>query len=78
MAYIVTRPLGASFSDWISKPQNITGLNFGDGPTAIVFAVAVLVLVTYLAIVRPDIQEAHPAAEPSRAPGGAEPLPSTR
>jgi uncharacterized membrane-anchored protein len=65
LSYIVTRPLGASFADYISKPKNITGLNFGDGPTAIVFAVAVLVLVSYLAIVRPDIQ--RPAGTPSRA-----------
>jgi uncharacterized membrane-anchored protein len=56
MAYIVTRPLGASFSDWISKPANITGLNFGNGRTAVVFALATLVFVSYLAIARPDIQ----------------------
>lgn len=57
LSYIVTRPLGASFADYISKPQRISGINFGDGPTAFVFALAVLVLVTYLAIVRPDIQQ---------------------
>jgi uncharacterized membrane-anchored protein len=56
MAYIVTRPLGASFSDYISKPANITGLNFGNGPTALVFAVITILLVSYLAIARPDIQ----------------------
>jgi uncharacterized membrane-anchored protein len=57
MSYIVTRPLGASFADYISKPKNISGIGFGDGPTAIVFAVAVFVLVSYLALVRPDIQK---------------------
>ncbi len=57
MSYIVTRPLGASFADYISKPQSISGINFGDGPTAIVFAVAVFVLVFYLALARPDIQK---------------------
>ena len=57
MSYIVTRPLGASFADYFSKPKNISGLNFGDGPTAIAFAVAVLVLVAYLALARPDIQK---------------------
>jgi len=57
MSYIVTRPLGASFADYISKPKNISGINFGDGPTAIVFAVAVFVLVSYLALARPDIQK---------------------
>jgi uncharacterized membrane-anchored protein len=41
MAYVVTRPLGASFADYISKPSNITGIGFGNGPTAVVFAVAV-------------------------------------
>jgi uncharacterized membrane-anchored protein len=56
MAYIVTRPLGASFADWISKPSNATGINFGDGPTALAFAIAVLVLTLYLAISRPDVQ----------------------
>jgi uncharacterized membrane-anchored protein len=56
MSYIVTRPLGASFADYISKPRNISGVDFGDGPTAVVFAVVVFVLVSYLAVARPDIQ----------------------
>jgi uncharacterized membrane-anchored protein len=56
MSYVVTRPLGASFADYISKPQNLSGVNFGDGPTAIVFALAVLALVSYLTLARPDIQ----------------------
>ena len=56
MAYVVTRPLGASFADYISKPPSMSGIGFGDGPTAVVFAVAVFLLVTYLAIARPDIQ----------------------
>jgi uncharacterized membrane-anchored protein len=55
-AYVVTRPLGASFADYISKPRNISGIGFGDGPTALVFTVAVLLLVSYLTILRPDIQ----------------------
>jgi uncharacterized membrane-anchored protein len=57
MSYVVTRPLGASFADYISKPRSLSGINFGDGPTAIVFAVAVFLLVAYLAIARPDIQK---------------------
>ncbi len=58
MSYVVTRPLGASFADYISKPHSISGINFGDGPTAAIFALAVLVLVSFLAIARPDIQQA--------------------
>src|SRR5580698_1733764 len=33
-SYVVTRPLGASFADYISKPQHISGINFGDAPTS--------------------------------------------
>jgi uncharacterized membrane-anchored protein len=77
-AYVVTRPLGASFSDWISKPTELSGLNFGNGRTAIVFAVVVLVLVLYLAVARPDVQtgaeagiELRPAPPPATAEYGA-------
>ena len=56
-AYVVTRPLGASFADYISKPRNISGIDFGNGQTAVVFTIAVVVLVLYLAIARPDIQQ---------------------
>jgi uncharacterized membrane-anchored protein len=56
MSYVMTRPLGASYADYLSKPKRLTGINFGDGPTAAAFAVAVLVLVIYLAVARPDIQ----------------------
>ncbi len=75
MAYVVTRPLGASFSDWISKPKSITGLGFGNGQTAVVIAVVVLMLVAYLAAARPDIQrpvedtdEGHRRVSPAPKP----------
>ncbi|HZQ81951.1 MAG TPA: hypothetical protein VFB25_08250 [Gaiellaceae bacterium] len=76
MSYVVTRPLGASYADYISKPRALSGIAFGDGQTAIVFALAVLVLVIYLALVRPDIQRAGmPQGQPastreSAAPSG--------
>ena len=72
MSYVVTRPLGASYADYISKPQNLSGIDFGDGPTALVFAVAVFVLVTYLAIVRPDIQQTSVAPVPDGRPAKRE------
>lgn len=68
MAYVVTRPLGASFADYISKPQNLSGIGFGDGPTALVFAVAVLALVGFLAIARPDIQPPSVGTGPQEEP----------
>ena len=33
-AYIVTRPLGASFADWLAVPHSRGGLGFGYGPVA--------------------------------------------
>ena len=59
-AYVVTRPLGASFADYMSKPHSISGINFGDGPTSAVLTLAIVILVAYLAIARKDIQ--RPAA----------------
>jgi uncharacterized membrane-anchored protein len=64
LSYIVTRPLGASFADYISKAPGLSGIGFGDGPTAAVFAAAVFVIVVYLAIARPDIQRVSSAANP--------------
>jgi uncharacterized membrane-anchored protein len=76
MSYVITRPLGASFADYISKPKDLSGINFGNGPTAIVFAAAVFVLVCYLALARPDIQQPlGPAVE--RAPSTT-PIPGVR
>jgi uncharacterized membrane-anchored protein len=76
MAYVVTRPLGASFADYISKPRTISGVNFGDGPTAIVFAAAVVLLVAYLAAVaRPDIQRRSGTPPASPCPPGLLPEP---
>jgi uncharacterized membrane-anchored protein len=65
-SYVATRPLGASFADYISKPASISGINFGDGPTAVVFAIAVLILVAYLAVTRHDIQRPPGAALTTR------------
>jgi uncharacterized membrane-anchored protein len=55
-AYVLTRPLGASFADYVSKPRTISGLDFGDGATTGVGIVAVAVLVGYLTLARKDIQ----------------------
>ncbi len=71
MSYVITRPLGASFADYISKPKHTSGIDFGDGPTAIVFAVAVFVGVAYLALARPDIQK--PLEEAAAAPTRSKP-----
>ena len=68
-AYVVTRPLGASFADYISKPPGLSGIGFGDGPTALVFTIAVAALVLYLAIARPDIQQPENAVGRTKSDG---------
>jgi uncharacterized membrane-anchored protein len=45
-AYVLTRPLGASFADWFGKPHRVGhGLGFGDGTVAAVGLLAIMVLV---------------------------------
>ncbi len=61
MSYVLTRPLGASFADYVSKSHKAGGLGFGNGPTAAVCFAAVAALVLYLAIRKPDIQQSENA-----------------
>ena len=62
-AYVVTRPLGASVADYVSKSRSISGLGFGDGRTALIATLAVAAGVTYLAVTRTDIQQPAAAAQ---------------
>jgi uncharacterized membrane-anchored protein len=43
--YVLTRPLGASVADWLSKPARHGGMGFGDGPVAAVLLSAIIVAV---------------------------------
>ena len=48
-AYVVTRPLGASFADWLGKPASLAGgLGLGDGTVTAVGFVAFVVLVAFI------------------------------
>ncbi len=55
-AYIITRPLGASFADWFGKPVGATGLGYGDGPVSLVLTLLIVAVVAYLTITRVDVQ----------------------
>ena len=56
IAYVVTRPLGASIADGLAKPKNVSGLDLGDGPVAIGLAALIALLVAYLAVTKKDVQ----------------------
>jgi uncharacterized membrane-anchored protein len=55
-AYVVTRPLGASFADWLGKPASVRGLGWGSGTVALALAIIIFCLVAFLAITRRDVQ----------------------
>jgi uncharacterized membrane-anchored protein len=54
-AYIVTRPIGASFADWTGKARSAGGLGYGDALVSIVLTVVIVILVAYLQFSSIDI-----------------------
>jgi uncharacterized membrane-anchored protein len=48
-AYVLTRPLGASFADWLGKPTADGGVGVGAGVVSIVLAAVIAAIVVYLA-----------------------------
>jgi uncharacterized membrane-anchored protein len=55
IAYILTRPFGASFGDYLSQSRDDGGLELGTTGTSILFLVIILVLVIYLTRTRRDV-----------------------
>jgi uncharacterized membrane-anchored protein len=56
--YVVTRPLGASFADYFSKPHANSGLNLGDGTVSAVALTIFVALVAYVTYTKRDVQTA--------------------
>jgi uncharacterized membrane-anchored protein len=72
IAYILTRPLGASIGDWLSQPVEETGLGLGTILTSVIFLVTILALVVYLSVTKKDLgvvtpEEAHLREAAARA-----------
>jgi uncharacterized membrane-anchored protein len=65
-AYVVTRPLGASFADWMGKPTNLGGLGWGSGRVSLVLTALIICFVAYLAVTRKDVQRHHAHARHAR------------
>jgi uncharacterized membrane-anchored protein len=64
-AYIITRPLGASYADWLGVPQSLGGLNYGRGTVAVGLTIAIVAWVGYLWVTKVDVEPG------SAAPAGA-------
>ena len=50
LAYVLTRPLGASIGDLLSQPVNNGGLGFGTVGTTIAFTTTIAILIVYLSL----------------------------
>jgi len=68
IAYILTRPLGASTGDLLSQSRHDGGLGLGTTATSAIFLVAILAVVTFLSVTRRDVtgiaaNQPHPNAQ---------------
>jgi uncharacterized membrane-anchored protein len=57
LAYILTRPLGASIGDYMSQPRKDGALGLGTTATSVIFLGAILALVSYLTVTRRDVTD---------------------
>ncbi|CAM4219364.1 COG4705 family protein [Bacillus paramycoides] len=55
IAYILTRPFGASFGDYLSQPHDAGGLGLGTVGTSVIFLATILSLVIYLTKTKKDV-----------------------
>jgi uncharacterized membrane-anchored protein len=63
LAYILTRPLGASIGDFLSQPRSDGGMGLGTVGTSALFLAAIVGLVAYLTMSRVDIAKPVPAGD---------------
>ncbi|GAA5512413.1 hypothetical protein Dcar01_01127 [Deinococcus carri] len=54
LAYILTRPLGASIGDYLSQGRDVGGLGLGTTTTSLIFLVGSVAIVAYLTATRRD------------------------
>jgi uncharacterized membrane-anchored protein len=61
LAYILTRPLGASFGDLLSQPAEYGGLGFGTTLTSTIFLGCIVALVLYMTLKKDagEVDEIH-------------------
>jgi uncharacterized membrane-anchored protein len=62
LAYVLTRPLGASVADWLGKPTQLGGLGIGNGVVSLVLTIVIAGLVIYLSVTKADVQRGRMAS----------------
>lgn len=55
-SYIITRPLGASFADWVGRSPSLGGIGVGTGPVSLILTVFIIILVGYLTVAKKDVE----------------------
>lgn len=60
IAYVLTRPLGASLGDYLSQAPDDGGLGLGTVVTSVLFLATILALVVYLSITKRDTSPVVP------------------
>jgi len=55
IAYILTRPLGASLGDYLSQPKANGALGLGTTVTSVIFLLAILAVIVFLAVTKLDV-----------------------
>jgi uncharacterized membrane-anchored protein len=69
-AYVTTRPLGASFADWMAFPPSRGGIDWGTGPVSLGLSLVILGFVIYLGVSRRLAERAdRNDARSAEAPG---------
>ena len=61
LAYIFTRPLGASFGDLLSQPREYGGFGFGTIITSVLFLTAIAAIVIYMSVTHEGEERSIPA-----------------
>lgn len=56
-AYILTRPIGASFADWFGRSAGLGGIGVGTGKTSIILGILIIISVGYLTVTKIDVEK---------------------
>ncbi len=72
MAYVLTRPLGASFADWMAVEPSRGGLGLGAGGASLILAAVVILAIRRLATTKIDVlvEDVDLEGDPDSGDGG--------
>jgi uncharacterized membrane-anchored protein len=84
ICYVLTRPVGASYADYVAFPRSVGGLAVGHGTVALVLTFLIAILVGYMTVTRKDVEDPRQAEVPRsrsrhrRGVAGPGPYPASR